>query len=38
MTKKAFYETPEFVSAGSFRGATGFLVFFGNDGTGRGWL
>lgn len=38
MAKKAAYETPEFVSAGSFRDATGFVVFFGNDGTGRGWL
>ncbi|MFJ6614269.1 keywimysin-related RiPP [Streptomyces sp. NPDC091289] len=37
MVKKA-YETPEFVSAGSFHDVTGFVVIVGNDGTGRGWF
>ncbi|MCX4502919.1 MULTISPECIES: keywimysin-related RiPP [Streptomyces] len=37
MVKKA-YETPEFVSAGSFHAVTGWVYIIGNDGTGRGWL
>lgn len=38
MTKKLAYETPEFIAAGSFRGATGFLLMVGNDGRNTGWI
>ncbi|MFJ9692638.1 keywimysin-related RiPP [Kitasatospora sp. NPDC101183] len=36
--KKAVYETPEFVAAGTFRQVTGFIYWAGNDGSNRGWL
>ncbi len=36
--KKAFYETPEFNAAGSFRSKTGLVVIIQADWNAPGWF
>ncbi|MCX4507900.1 MULTISPECIES: keywimysin-related RiPP [Streptomyces] len=36
--KKAFYETPEFTAAGSFRSKTGLVVTIHADWNAPGWF